>query len=77
MAKTMRLHGIAVTRRDDGTWKVTGPAPWLGKGARWEEVVKSFRAAGRLAFEMADNNDQGREINWKMCEVFGRVFWND
>ena len=77
MAKTMRKHGIAVTHRDDGTWKVSGSAPWNGEGARWETVVKTFREAGAIAFEMADNNDFGREINWKMCKVFGREFFAD
>ena len=77
MAKSMRLHGICVTHRNDGTWLVTGPAPWKGKGKRWREVHKSFWSAGICAFEMADNNDQGAEINHKMCEVFNRVFGND
>lgn len=71
--KKMRKHGITVTHRDDGTWLVSG---WMdGKGSeRWSETFKTFARAGQFAFEMADNNDFGREINHRMCEVFGRNF---
>ena len=74
MAKTMRMHGITVTHRDDGTWKISGRLD--GKGSeKWEMETKSFREAGSIAFEMADNNDFGRDINHKMCKVFNRVFF--
>lgn len=73
MSKTMRKHGITVTHRDDGTWMVSGR---IEKGGRkWTEIHKSFQSAGEAAFEMADNNDFGREINHKMCEVFRRTFF--
>ena len=76
MAKTMRMHGITVTHRDDGTWKVSGRID--GKESeKWEEIHDSFFEAGQCAFEMADNNDFGREINHKMCDVFGLVFFED
>lgn len=71
MAKTMRKHGITVTHKDDGTWMVSGRID----GKKWSEIHKSFQSAGEAAFEMADNNDFGREINWKMCEVFHRTFF--
>lgn len=73
MAKTMRMHGITVTQKDDGTWTVSGRID----GEKWTETYKSFTEAGEAAFEMADNNDFGREINHKMCDVFGRVFFDD
>ena len=76
MSKTMRMHGITVTHKDDGTWQVSGRID--GKGRRkWTEVHKTFYDAGECAFEMADNNDFGREINHKMCEVFNRLFFYD
>ena len=76
MSKTMRMHGITVTHKDDGTWQVSGRID--GKGSRkWTEVHKTFYDAGECAFEMADNNDFGREINHKMCEVFNRLFFYD
>ena len=75
MSKTMRSHGITVTHRDNGTWKISGRID--GKGSKkWEMETKSFREAGCIAFEMADNNDFGREINHKMCVVFHRNFSN-
>ena len=73
MAKTMRLHGITVTERNDGTYKVSGS---IGKN-KWSVLCMSFYEAGSVTFEMADNNDFGREINHKMCKVFGRVFFED
>ena len=69
--KKMTCHGITVTHRDDGTWMVSGKID----GERWYEIYKSFNGAGECAFEMADNNDFGRDINHKMCKVFGRVFF--
>lgn len=71
MAKTMRLHGINVTHRDDGTWLVSGKI----EGKKWSEAFKSFNEAGECAFDMADNNDFGVDINHKMCRVFGRSFF--
>lgn len=74
MNKTMRKHGITVTHREDGTWRISGRLD--GKGSeKWEMEARSFREAGSIAFEMADNNDFGRAINRKMCEVFGRTFY--
>ena len=74
MSKTMRMHGISVTHRDDGTWKVSGRID--GKNSeKWVNVCKTFHEAGCVAFEMADNNDFGRDINHKMCKVFGRTFF--
>lgn len=71
--KTMRKHGITVTHRDDGTWMVSTK---IG-GERYEIIEKTFRGAGSEAFELANNNDEGREINERMCEVFGRLFFYD
>lgn len=70
MAKTMRMHGITVSHLNNGNWKVSGRIDC----ERWSEEYKSFRDAGECAFEMADNNDFGREINHRMCEVFHRDF---
>lgn len=70
MSKTMRMYGITVTHRDDGMWQVSGRID----GKKWTEVYKSFQGAGECAFEMADNNDFGREINHRMCDVFNRRF---
>ena len=70
--KTMRKHGITVTHRDDGKWQVSGRID----GRKWTEVYKSFQGAGECAFEMADNNDHGRDINHEMCRVFQRVMFN-
>ena len=75
-SKTMRMHGITVTHKADGTWQVSGRID--GKGSeKWSENCKTFYEAGEIAFEMADNNDYGRDINHKMCKVFNRVFFND
>ena len=68
---TMTKHGITVRHNNDGTWNVSGK----DNGQRWSMTALSFNEAGQLAFEMADNNDLGREINHKMCEVFGRSFF--
>lgn len=76
MTNTMRMHGITVTHRKDGKWKVSGRI--AGKGSeKWEIICKSFNEAGSVAFEMADNNDDGAEINHKMCKVFGKTFFKD
>jgi hypothetical protein len=76
MKKTMRKHGITVTLQDNGSYKVSGRLD--GKGSeKWEMTCKDFNEAGSVAFEMADNNDQGCEINHKMCEVFGKSFFED
>ena len=73
MKKTMRKHGITVTLQDDGSYKLSGRID--GKDSKkWEITCKDFNEAGSVAFEMADNNDQGREINYKMCKVFGKSF---
>ena len=69
--KKMTCHGITVTERDDGTYLVSGRID----GEKWSEVHKSFQSAGESAFDMADNNDFGRDINHKMCRVFGKVFF--
>ena len=71
MAKTMRKHGITVSHLDNGKWRVSGRID----GKKWSEEYKSFQEAGECAFEMADNNDFGCEINHKMCEVFHRIFY--
>lgn len=75
--KMVRRYGVVIVERDDGTYKMTGPAPWNGKDARWEKICDSFCEAGSFVFEMADNNDQGRELNHLMCEKFGKVFYED
>lgn len=75
-SKTMRMHGMTVTHKADGTWQVSGRIDGK-KGKKWTEVCKTFNEAGCIAFEMADNNDFGRDINHKMCKVFNRVFFND
>lgn len=72
-SKTMRMHGITVTHKADGTWQVSGRID----GRKWTETHKTFLDAGECAFEMADNNDFGEEINHKMCEVFNRLFFYD
>lgn len=71
MSKSIRKHGITVTHRDDGMWQVSGRL----NGEKWTEVFKSFQWAGECAFEMADNNDFGRDINHAMCDAFHRVFF--
>ena len=70
MAKSMRKHGITVTQQENGHYKVSGR---IG-GNPWSLDCRNFNEAGSVAFEMANNNDQGREINHKMCEVFHRCF---
>jgi hypothetical protein len=52
-------------------WQVSGRL----NGEKWTEVFKSFQWAGECAFEMADNNDFGRDINHAMCDAFHRVFF--
>ena len=45
MAKTMRMHGITVTHRDDGTWKISGRLD--GKGSeKWEMIGDKFMLEG-------------------------------
>ena len=76
MSKIMRMHGITVTHKDDGRWQVSGRID--GRGSKkWTEVFDTFYEAGECAFEMADNNDFGRDINHKMCKVFNRNFFDD
>ena len=71
MAERMTKHGITVVHNKDGSWRVSG----VLDGKRWSEKYRSFNGAGECAFEMANNNDEGREINHAMCDFFGRSFF--
>lgn len=71
--KKMRCKGFTISERKDGSYKIVYDS-FFG---RYEGECPYFCEAGQWVFEMADNHDIGREVNHRMCDVFGKVFFED
>ena len=73
MGKVMRYRGFTIRELKNGLFSMTY------KGEPFDDnpvhEVGTFNAIGALVYEMADNNDEGREANHRMCKAFNRVFF--
>jgi hypothetical protein len=63
---------LVVTHKDDG--KFLCSITYGSDGTSFSQLCRNFYEAGEFAFEMADNNDQGRKFNHRMCDVFKMTF---
>ena len=45
-------------------------------GSYYESICESFLDAGNWVWNMADNHDIAYEVENKMCDVFGKVFFD-
>ena len=68
--KRMSCKGFKISERNDGSYKIVYDSCF----GRHEGVCPDFSEAGQWVFEMADNHDIGREVNHRMCDVFGKTF---
>ena len=70
--KTMQCKGFRISERKDGTYSIT-LKDW---NRTYRTVCANFNDAGAWVWEMADNNDHARAVNHRMCEVFGKQFFD-
>lgn len=75
MAKRMVCKGFTISERVNGSFHVKYTSKGFGK--TWSADVPDFCTAGEWVWNMADNHDIGREVNHKMCEKWGRSFFED
>ena len=68
--KRMQCKGFKISERKDGKFKVSYDS-FFG---HYEQICDDFCDAGSWVYEMADNHDIGREVNHRMCDVFGKTF---
>jgi len=74
MGKVMTSNGFTIRELKGGRFSVT-LTEWAGEKCHEHYVFNSFNEAGSEVYEMAPNNEIGREVNHKMCRVFGRLFY--
>lgn len=70
---TMTCKGFKITEKSNGRFNVRLTEK---DGRVYEEKNLTFKHAGEWVYDMAPNNDIGREVNHKMCDRFQRSFFS-
>lgn len=70
--KRMQYRGFTIRECKDGLFSMKYEGdPFKENPVR---EIGTFNEIGSVVYELADNNDEGREANHRMCKAFGRVF---
>jgi hypothetical protein len=75
MGKTMQCKGFKITEMKDGTYKIKYADTFKGETTMYECVCENFLKAGQWVWNMANNSDEARLVNHKMCNVFNKKFF--
>lgn len=72
--KKMTSKGFEIREMADGTYKCS-VRHWRDKTQKYSETCKDFREAGEFVWNFAPNHDVSHDVCEKMCDVFGKTFW--
>ena len=71
MTKRMQSNGFKISERKDGSYRIVLND---SLGGHYETIQKNFKEAGLWVWNMADNHQQAKIVNHRMCEVFNKDF---